>query len=97
MPQVTTQDMQEMKEAIAMLTKEVRNGFAEVKGDIVEIKGDLRNIETRLITVEKAADLVYQKLPDLAEKVGEMKNWKQFAFIVLAALVSGTVTWFARK
>ena len=34
-----------------------------------------------------------QKIPDLSEKFGELKNWRQIAFIIIAAVVG----WFARS
>ena len=34
-----------------------------------------------------------QKIPEITEKFGELKNWRQIAFIIIAALVG----WFARS
>jgi hypothetical protein len=33
------------------------------------------------------------KLPNISEKFGELKNWRQIAFIIIAAVVG----WFARS
>ena len=33
-----------------------------------------------------------QKIPDLLEKVGELKNWKQIGVIVITALISAVFT-----
>ncbi|MDJ0718647.1 MAG: hypothetical protein QNJ54_31215 [Prochloraceae cyanobacterium] len=45
-----------------------------------------------------------QKIPDLSEKIGELKNWKQIGVIVITALISaistgtigGFIGWFIR-
>jgi hypothetical protein len=36
---------------------------------------------------------VESKLPDISEKFGELKNWRQIAFIIIAAVAG----WFARS
>ncbi len=36
------------------------------------------------------------KIPDLAEKVGELKNWRQFLIITVTASISGFIGWFLR-
>jgi hypothetical protein len=33
---------------------------------------------------------------DLAEKLGELKNWKQIAVSIITAVVSGVIGWFVR-
>ena len=37
-----------------------------------------------------------QKIPDLAEKVGELKNWRQIVVITITAIISGAITWVIR-
>jgi uncharacterized ion transporter superfamily protein YfcC len=70
---------------IADLREETRIGFAEMKGE-------LKTIDTRLKNVESNS----QKIPDLAEKVGELKNWKQIAIVIFTATVGGAIGWFVR-
>jgi uncharacterized ion transporter superfamily protein YfcC len=70
---------------IADLDKKIEVGFAEMKGE-------LKTIDTRLKNLESNS----QKIPDLAEKVGELKNWKQIAIIIFTATVGGTIGWFIR-
>jgi uncharacterized membrane protein (UPF0136 family) len=33
-----------------------------------------------------------QKVPDLAEKVGELKNWKQIGLIIATAMISSILS-----
>ena len=70
---------------IGDLREEARIGFAEMKGE-------LKTIDTRLKNIESSS----QKIPDLAEKVGELKNWKQIAIVVFTATVGATIGWFVR-
>ena len=70
---------------IADLDKKIEVGFAEMKGE-------LKTIDTRLKNVESNS----QKIPDLAEKVGELKNWKQIAIVIFTATVGGAIGWFIR-
>ena len=70
---------------IADLREEMRLGFSEMKGE-------LKTIDTRLKNVESNS----QKIPDLAEKVGELKNWKQIAIVIFTATVGGAIGWFIR-
>ncbi len=36
------------------------------------------------------------KIPDLAEKIGELKNWRQIAFVVITASVGEFMGWLIR-
>jgi hypothetical protein len=100
MTQATDQDLREIKSAIADLTasvgglrEEMRLGFANVDTKLADIKGDIKVIDSRLNGLETTA----QKLPDLAEKVGELKNWKQLAIVIFTASVSSAIAWFLRS
>jgi prefoldin subunit 5 len=53
------------------LKLEITEVKSELKQEIVQIKADIKGIDKRLSTVETSI----QKIPDLAEKVGEFKNW----------------------
>ena len=56
---------------------------------IKELKGEINTVDARIKNVEIAV----QKIPEITEKFGELKNWRQIAFIVIAAVAG----WFARS
>jgi hypothetical protein len=83
MTQATGTDIRELKDLIIGLDKKIDVGFTKMEDE-------LKNIDTRLKLLEANA----QKLPDLAEKVGELRNWKQIAIIFFTTVVSGTIGYF---
>ena len=107
MPQDTNTDIQELKDLIQGLDRKMEKGFssADSKMDLgfsnadrkmevgfAKLEGKIDNLDSRLSNLESTA----AKLPDLAEKVGELKNWKQIAIVVFTASVSGAIAWFFR-
>ncbi|EAZ88746.1 hypothetical protein [Crocosphaera chwakensis] len=64
----------------------------EVKEQLIGVDKQLVMVDTRLETWKPAID----KIPDLAEKVGELKNWRQFVIISITATISGVLGWFLR-
>jgi len=59
-----------------------------------------KQIETRLTVIETRLDSwkpAIDKIPDLAEKIGELKNWRQIAFVAITATIGGIVGWLARS
>ena len=96
MTSATDTDIREIKDLIAAgnaatqkqigdLTLEMRLGFSEMKGELKTIDVRLKNLESNS-----------QKIPDLAEKAGELKNWKQIAIVVFSATFGGAIGWFIR-
>ena len=47
--------------------------MSEIKGEIKVINKEIEGVNKRLTNLETSV----QKIPDLAEKVGEFNNWKQ--------------------
>jgi hypothetical protein len=82
MTAATDTDIREIKDLIAA-------GNAATQKQI----GDL-TLEMRLGFAEMKSNS--QKIPDLAEKVGELKNWKQIAIVIFTATVGGAIGWFIR-
>jgi uncharacterized ion transporter superfamily protein YfcC len=96
MTSATDTDIQQLKDLIAAgnaatqkqigdLTLEMQLGFSDLRGELKTIDVRLKNLESNS-----------QKIPDLAEKVGELKNWKQIAIVIFTATVGGTIGWFIR-
>ncbi len=71
------------------LEKKVDTVKSELKQEISDVRGDLKVIDARQKNVETSV----QKIPEITEKFGELKNWRQIAFIIIAAVVG----WFARS
>jgi hypothetical protein len=65
--------------------------------DIKEIKDILTNIQTQIVDLKLSVGKIeatlqaqspsIQKIPDLAEKVGELKNWKQIGLTIVGGLI----------
>ena len=106
MSNITDTDLQQIKELISEGFSKVNERFdkvdakfEQVDGRFDEIKEDLNNLDKRLIKVETQLEAwkpAIDKIPDLAEKVGELKNWRRTALIVLSALVGASFGWFLR-
>ena len=71
------------------LDKKIDNVESALKQEISEVRGDIKVIDARQKNVETSV----QKIPEITEKFGELKNWRQIAFIIIAAVVG----WFARS
>ncbi len=70
---------------IADLREEMRIGFTKIDGKFDTVNARLTNLETNT-----------KAIADLAEKVGELKNWKQIAIVIFTATVGGAIGWFVR-
>lgn len=80
--------------------KYIRDLLVEIKSDVSAIKTDVSNIDKRLAVVESAIQIqqkAIDKIPDLAEKVGELKNWRQIAIIIITGTASTVFGWFLRS
>jgi archaellum component FlaC len=93
-------DIQQLKEFISDRFNQLDGKIDEVKDDLKNLSSKVESIDKRLIAVETKVDSVEKrfstvesKLPDISEKFGELKNWRQIAFIIIAAVVG----WFARS
>ena len=102
MSTVTENDLKELKELIIDNNKTLEmiinnqkvleKGQADLKEQLTGIDKRLAIVETRLEDWKPSID----KIPDLAEKVGELKNWRQFLIITVTAVFSGFIAWFIR-
>lgn len=80
------------RQQIETLREENNQQFINLQKEITEVKIITAKIEG---TIQSQAVLT-QKIPDLIEKVGELKNWKQIAIVAITAFTSATITWFIR-
>lgn len=86
-------DLQELKEFIKdgfnQLDQKIDDKFNELDKRIIKLESDLQGIDKRMSNIESSV----QKIPEITEKFGELKNWRQTAFIIIAAVIG----WFARS
>jgi hypothetical protein len=96
MTAVTDTDIQQLKDLIiagnAATQKQIGDLTLEMRLGFSDLRGELKTIDVRLKNLESNS----QKIPDLAEKVGELKNWKQIAIVIFTATVRGAIGWFIR-
>lgn len=93
MPITIETDLKEILTKIDSRLERMETSQSELKESIVKIETTLQNQQTYI-----------QKIPDLAEKVGELKNWKQIGLVIATALISsvlsgtigGTIGWLIR-
>ncbi|MGK7948662.1 MAG: DUF1664 domain-containing protein [Xenococcaceae cyanobacterium] len=74
-------------------TNILKDRLTSVEKSIIKLDEKAAGIDTRLSNVEVRLNTVENKLPDISEKFGELKNWRQISFIILAALAG----WFAKS
>jgi DNA repair exonuclease SbcCD ATPase subunit len=80
------------RQQLETLREENNKQFINLHKEITEVKIITAKIEE---TIQSQAVLT-QKITDLIEKVGELKNWKQIAIVAITAFTSATITWFIR-
>ena len=99
-------EIQELKDFLQNGFKELKDNINQLDNKIEQVRDEIKGLDDRLRAIEinqaeakgrmdewKAA---IQKIPDLAEKVGELKNWRQTAFVIIAAVISAFLGWIAR-
>lgn len=82
-------EIQQLQELIQEGFKELKENINQLDGKIEQVRDDIKVINDRLRDIElNQAETkgrmdewktAIQKIPDLAEKVGELKNWRQTA------------------
>ena len=80
--EVKSELKQEIAEVKSEFKQEIAEAKSEFKQEIGDIRGDIKAVDARFKNVETAV----QKIPEITEKFGELKNWRQIAFIILAAI-----------
>ena len=101
MTAITEADLKELKDLIIAFREESNNRFTRLEQGQDALKLEMVEVKTKLNTLEPSI----QKLPDLAEKVGELKNWKQIGLVFVTAVISsifsgtigGVIGWLIRS
>jgi ribosome maturation protein Sdo1 len=119
MTAVTESDLKRLEDLIVNRFDELARGQKALESQIAELKTAVGKIENTVADLQKdVVDLkiatgkievtlqspFVQKLPDVVEKMGELKNWKQTGLIILTAFVSsifssfigGVIGWLIR-
>jgi DNA-binding transcriptional MerR regulator len=106
MSAVTESDLKEIKDLINAMNARLTGIETELKqveqklGSKIDSVGKrLDDLEKRSIAIETGIETwkpAIDKIPDLAEKFGELKNWRQIAFVLLTASIGGLVGWVVR-
>ena len=78
--------MEKTETEIIQKLDKLTDAVTDIKTDIAYIKGKL-----------DAQEKVVEKIPDLIEKLGELKNWKQIAVIVLTGSLSSILAWLIKN
>jgi hypothetical protein len=84
-----------VKESECTMTTVTESDIRELK-DLInsrfdDVKQELNGIDKRLTVIENRLEdwkPTISKIPDLAEKVGELKNWKQIGLVFVTAVIS---------
>ncbi|GAC1447839.1 MAG: hypothetical protein NVSMB70_17310 [Chamaesiphon sp.] len=108
MTTVTESEIKELKDLIVAFREETSSRFTTIETRFASLEGgqqnlqlEMREVKTKLNTLEPS----FNKIPDLAEKVGELKNWKQIGLVFVTAVISsifsgtigGVIGWLIRN
>jgi hypothetical protein len=84
MTALTDTDLKELKDLI-------NSQFELLNGRIDKLDERIQGLEIGQAKIETRLEewkISIQKIPDLTEKVGELKNWKQIGLIIATAMIS---------
>jgi uncharacterized protein YdcH (DUF465 family) len=103
MTQATDVDIRELKDLIVGLDRKIDAGFAQIETKFAKLDGRIDTLETKMIGKFDTVNARITNLEsntkavaDLAEKVGEFKNWKQIAIVIFTTVVGGAIGWFVK-
>ncbi|MDJ0601450.1 MAG: hypothetical protein QNJ37_21725 [Crocosphaera sp.] len=77
----------------------IKTEIGEMKTEMGRMNTEMGRMSTEIGYIKgtlETQQIFVQKIPDLAEKVGELKNWRQFVIITVTATVSGVIGWLVR-
>ena len=99
MSTATESDLKRLEDLILASREENRQRFTALETGIAALQKEISDLRATVSKVEgglQNQQPFVQKIPDLAEKVGELKNWRQLVIIALTAFISSAVTWVIR-
>jgi septal ring factor EnvC (AmiA/AmiB activator) len=85
----------EIKRLIELQGKDLQ----KISSDINDLKISVAKLDEKVGGLGdriKTAENTLSKLPEIAEKIGELKNWRQIALIVIAGSISAIFGWLLR-
>ncbi|MFM7573714.1 MAG: hypothetical protein ACKO4S_11370 [Snowella sp.] len=93
---MSTGTKSELKELKDLIT----DGFTKLQANQMRLEEKMNNLESRMSKIEGTLlgqQPYVQKIPDLAERVGELKNWKQIGLTLSGALLGALITYLAKS
>jgi small-conductance mechanosensitive channel len=94
MSTVTENDLQELKDLIIAQNQkidqlsrdntEIKNNLTQLTINQIKLEGNIDNINARLNIYKPNLD----KIPDLAEKIGELKGWRVVSLVIFLGFVT---------
>jgi chromosome segregation ATPase len=110
MSTATKSELKELKDLIIAQSGQLRiqsEQLAVIQSDIVNLKVSTDRVEEKMNSLESRMSRIegtllgqqpyVQKIPDLAERVGELKNWKQIGLTLSGALLGALITYLAKS
>jgi hypothetical protein len=93
--------------ATTIIETDLKEILAKIDSRLERIETTQSELKESIIKIETTLQIqqpYFQKIPDLAEKVGELKNWKQIGLIIATAMISsifsgtigGTIGWLIK-
>lgn len=108
MTSVTENDLKKLEDLITNSQRAIETRLTTIETDfkigMTEIKGEIKALDAKINGLSERIKPI-DKIPDLSEKVGELKNWKQVGIVVITALISsvlsgsigGVIGWLIRS
>jgi len=110
MSTATKSELKELKDLIIAQSGQLRiqsEQLAVIQSEMVNLKVSTERVEEKMNSLESRMSRIegtllgqqtyVQKIPDLAERVGELKNWKQIGLTLSGALLGALITYLAKS
>ena len=99
MPQ-STDNTEKLLEALTSkidtLGQDLKQELSLIKQDVNDLKVQTGRLEEKMLGIDTRLKTVETGMIPLAEKVGELKNWRQIAIIIITGTVGTIFGWFVR-